>query len=406
MNFPFYIARRYLVSKKSTNVINIISAVSALGVTVGTAALIAVLSVFNGLDGLIKSLFSSFDPDIRITLAEGKTFSTDSTVFEQIRKMKGVACYSDILEENALFRFGNKEFVATIKGVDSNYVRMTGIDTMMVDGQFILNSYGKSFAVAGYGVAAALSLSLNLIEPLSVYLPRRGKVSSLNVENAINSSVITPAGIFSIQQEIDNKYVIVPIEFARNLLNYNDEVTSMEIKLDGNFDHDKLQDRIKKILGSGFVVKNRYQQQELIYKTVQSEKLIGFIILAFILFIASFNIIGSLTMLIIDKKKDIETLRSLGAEMQTIRTIFLFEGWMISLTGALAGLLLGGLSCLVQDKIGIVPLAGEGTFIVKYYPVNMLLSDFVSVFLTATAIGFIAAWYPVRYITKKYIQDK
>jgi lipoprotein-releasing system permease protein len=403
MNLPFYIARRYLVSKKSTNVINIISAVSVLGIAVGTTALIVILSVFNGLDGLIKSLFSAFDPDIRITLAEGKTFKTGSSEFAKIRKLPGVAYFSEVLEENALFRSGNKEFVATVKGVDSQYVSMTGIDTMMVDGQFVIDYQGNDFAVLGYGVAAALSVSLNFIEPLAVYVPKRGRTASLGMADAINTEMITPAGIFSVQQEIDNKYVIVPVDFARRLLEYKTEITSVELKLEKNTDKDRLQHEIQNILGPKFVVKNRYQQQEMIYKTVKSEKLMGFIILAFVLFIASFNIIGSLTMLIMDKKKDIEILRSLGSDMKTIREIFLFEGWMISITGALTGLLFGALLCLAQDKIGLVPLAGNGTFIVKFYPVSMQISDFAEVFLTVLSIGFVAAWYPVRYITKRYL---
>ncbi|MCX6257256.1 MAG: FtsX-like permease family protein [Bacteroidia bacterium] len=404
-NFPFYIARRYLVSRKSTNVINIISGISIVGVTVGTMALIVILSVFNGLDVLIKSLFSSFDSDIRITLAEGKTFCPDSASFSKVRNLPGVINYSEVLEENALCKFGNKEYVATVKGVDTNFSNMTGLDTMLVEGKMLLHGKDGDFALAGYGVAAALSLNLDMLDPIAVYVPRRGRIASLNAESAINSEMIRPSGIFSVQQEIDSKYMIVPIGFMRKLLEYTGEVTAVELKLAKGADREEIQKKLSDILGNKFLVRNRYQQHELIYKTVKSEKLMGFIILAFILFIASFNIIGSLTMLIIDKKRDIETLRSLGADMKSIREIFLFEGWMISVAGAVAGLLLGAVLCYAQEKIGLIPLSGKGTFIVKFYPVEMQIKDFAMVFFTVLTIGFLAAWYPVRFITRRYLRN-
>ena len=402
-NFPFYIARRYLFSKKSTNVINIISGISVFGVTISTLSLVVILSVFNGLDGLIKSLFSSFDPDIKITLNEGKTFNTDTKQFNQIKKLEGIAVYSEVIEENALLRYGDKEFVATVKGVDGSFSLMTGIDSMMIDGGFTLKKKDKMFAVVGYGIASALSLGLNFIEPIIIYVPKMTGKTNINIQNATNRKIIYPSGIFSIQQEIDSKYIIVPIEFARSLFEYSSKITSFEISLKPDVNAKAVQARISSILGDKFNVRNRFQQQEIMYKTIKSEKLIGFLILLFIILIASFNIIGSLTMLIIDKKKDIETLLSMGADFPTIRKIFLIEGWLISVTGAILGLILGIAFCLLQQKFGLIALQGNGSFIVDSYPVEIYYSDLFFIFFSVISIGFLAAWYPVRYITQRYL---
>ncbi len=401
--FPFYIARRYLFSKKSTNVINIISGISVFGVTISTLALVVILSVFNGLDGLIKSLFSSFDPDIKITLNEGKSFNPNSQQFNKIKNLDGIAIFSEVIEENALLRYGDKEFVATIKGVSNSFASMTGIDTMMIDGKFVLKQGKEMFAVTGYGIASALSIGLNFIEPIIIYVPKNTGNKNINLQNATKRKIIYPSGIFSIQQEIDSRYLIVPIEFARDLFDYSKNITSFEIGTKPNANTDKLQTEIKSILGNKFDVKNRFQQQEIMYKTIKSEKLIGFLILLFIIFIASFNVIGSLTMLIIDKKKDIETLLSMGASFPVIRKIFLIEGWLISVTGAILGIFLGIVFCILQQKYGLIALQGDGSFIVDSYPVKIYISDLFFIFLSVISIGFLAAWYPVRYITQKYL---
>ncbi|MCF8372497.1 MAG: FtsX-like permease family protein [Bacteroidales bacterium] len=404
MGFPFYIARRYLVSKKSTNVINIISGISIFGVAIGTIALIIVLSVFNGLDGLIKSLFGTFDPDIKISIVEGKRFDpANNARFLEIKNLDGIRAYTEVIEENALIRYNKKEYVATLKGVDQNYQESSGIDTMVVDGQFMLTEGTNPYALLGYGVASTLGVGLNFIDPLIIYVPRRSVSKTISLENSTNRKFIFPSGIFSVQQEIDSRFVIVPIEFARELFEYETEISSVEIALKPDYDSDKIKDQIKKILGPEFKVKDRFEQQELIYKTIKSEKLMGFLILAFILFVASFNIIGSLTMLIIDKKKDIETLRSLGANFQSIRQIFLLEGWLISISGALIGLLLGILFVVLQQKFGFIKLQGNGAFIIDSYPVLLQLKDVLAVFGTVLLMGFFAAWYPVRYITKKFL---
>ncbi len=405
MNFPFYIAKRYLFKKKSQNVINIISTISVVGVGVCTMVLIIILSVFNGFDSLITSLFHSFDADLKITVKEGKSFTIDNEAFEKIKNLEGVAHFSEIVEENALLKYHDKQYVATVKGVSDEFVKMSGIDSMIIEGEFFLKHNNKSFAVIGQGIAYYLSVGLNFVTPINIYVPKRAKKVTFNPEKAFNKVSIFPIGIFAIQQDFDSKYIIVPIEFTRKLLDYTNEVSAVELKFKPGLSGRKnlLQKEIRNILGEKYEVKNRYQQHELLYKVMKSEKLAIFLILSFILLIASFNIIGSLTMLIIDKNKDISTLRSLGANLKTIRNIFLIEGWMISIIGALSGLFVGAFVCWLQLKFGIISLYGTGSFIIDHYPVEMHFSDFISVLIIVLFIGFFAAWYPVRYITRRYI---
>ncbi len=401
-NFPFYIARRYLFSKKSTNVINLISGISIFGVTIGTAALLIILSVFNGLDSLIKSLFSTFDPDIKITLVEGKQFDMSEETMKQIQSLDGVAVFAKVLEENALIRYDDKQFVATIKGVDEQFQEMTGIDTMLYDGSFTLEQEHHNFAVVGHLVAMNLGIGLNFIDPLIIYSPRK-EAKQFNLETAINRKIIYPKGIFSIHQEVDQKYVLVPMRFARELFEVKTMFSAIELKVVEGYEVDDLKEEIAGILGNEYSVKDRFEQQELLYKTIKSEKFMGFLILGFIILIASFNIIGSLTMLIIDKKKDISILRNMGATLKDVRKIFLFEGWSISSLGAVLGIALGYLFTYLQTHVGIVPLKGDGAFIIEYYPVEAYLSDAIAVFAVVLLIGFVASWYPVRYITRKYL---
>ncbi len=407
MNLPLFIARRYLLAKKSHNVINIISAISVVGVATGTMALIVILSVFNGFDSLVKSLFSVFDPQLEISLVEGKVFvpSGDSR-FVEIKNHPGVLYFTEVLEENALLMYGERQHIATLKGVEGNYVESSGLDRMVVDGDFLLeDELGNNFAVMGRGLANMLAVGLHFITPLEVYIPRRNVSITMSPEQAFNRRLIYPSGVFSVEQEFDMSYVLVPIRFARDLLEYGDEVSAIEIVVRDNFRESDVQESIQDILGDEFRVLNRYQQHEWLYKVMQTEKWAIFLILSFILLIASFNIIGSLTMLIIEKKKDIAVLKSMGAGEKLIRRIFLFEGWMISVVGALSGLFLGLIICLVQLKFGVIKLYGTGLFIIDAYPVEMQLPDFIYVFITVLAIGFFAALMPVHYITKRFFVD-
>lgn len=404
MKLSLYIARRYLFARKSRNAINIISGISVAGVTVGTMALIIVLSVFNGLEKLVQSIFNTFDPDLKITAVEGKTFSADSARLNLLSEIDGMMAYSLTLEENALLRYGERQYIATIKGVDNNYVIVSGIDSSMWDGEFILKSGSdRPFAVPGIGIARYLGLNINFITPLNIYVPRRTGSVTLNPDNAFVRKFIFPSGIFQVEQEYDSKYVYVPLDFARELLDYDTEVSSVEIKIRSDADARKVKKEVESVFDRGFIVQNRYEQQEIFYKVMKSERLAIFFILTFILIIASFNIIGSLTMLIIEKERDIEILKSLGADNNLIQKIFIFEGWLISIIGAIAGVILGFIVCWMQQKYGFIRLQSD-SLLMNSYPVLMKIRDFIMVPFTVLLIGYWAAWYPVRFLTKKYLK--
>ncbi len=390
------------MAKKSQNAINIISGISIAGVAVGTMALIAVLSVFNGFDSIIKSLYNSFDPQLKISIAEGKTFDPELYPFDRIRNHPSVMHYAEVLEENALLRYGDRQHIATVKGVDEEYRSVTGIDSMIVDGEYSLWEGSRPMAVVGLGVAYHLAIGLNFLNPINIYVIRRSGNVAMNPEQAINRRFIFPSGIFSIEQEINSKYLLVPISFARELLQYSKEVTAIELKMKEDVDVALTQEEIQEILGEEFIVRNRNEQNELFYRIMKSEKWAIFFILTFILIIASFNIIGSLTMLILDKQEDIDTLGSLGASVPLIKRIFLLEGWMISIIGAILGLILGSLISWLQAEYGLIKLSGSGSFIIDAYPVVFQFLDVVKVFFTVVGIGFLAAWLPVRYIAHRY----
>lgn len=403
MKLPLYIAKRYLFAKKSRNAINVISSVSAAGVAVGTMALIIILSVFNGLELLVTAIFNTFDPDLKITAAEGKTFIPDSTKLYLLSAADGISCYSLTLEENAYLKYGDREYIGTIKGVDENYTRVTGIDSTIWEGEFLLTSENKrSWAVPGLGVANFLGIRVNFITPLFIYVPRKSAGSSLDYENAFVRKYIFPSGIFQIEQTYDSKYVYLPLDFTRELIQEEKGVSSIEIKLNANADANRVRKNVNNIFGEDHVIQNRYEQQEIFYKVMRSERLAIFMILTLIIVIASFNIVGSLTMLIIEKERDIEILRSLGADNKLIRKIFIFEGWLISITGTIAGLILGFIICWIQQEYGVVRL-NTTTLIMESYPVVMKLRDFIIIPATVLLIGFWAAWYPVRFLTRKYL---
>lgn len=403
MNLPLFIAQRYLFSKKSKNIINIISIISVIGVATGTLGLVVTLSVFNGFDGVIRTLFSSFDPDLKITASVGKTFPSNDARFEEIRSLEGVASFSEVVEENALLRYGDRQYIAKVKGVDSNFQMQSDIDSRIIDGEFQLQKNGKNFAVLGQGVAYFLSLRLHFINPLHIYVPRKGKRMTTSLSRNFNHKIIFPAGIFSIQQAIDDNYILVPIQLAKELLDLDDKISGLEIKLKHESELAQVKRQIRDILGDDFIVHDRYEQHADMFRIMKSEKFSIFLILSFILIIASFNIIGSLTMLILEKRRDINVLKSMGADDHTIKQIFLFEGWSISILGAILGLFVGALICWLQMQFGFVKLGGGGSFIINAYPVEVYLSDLFMIFITVVVIGFGAAWIPVRRISGKYL---
>jgi len=402
LNFPFYISKRYLIAKKSKNVINIISLISVIGVTVGTAALIIVLSAFNGLDNLLKSMNDSFDPDLKILPATGKVFSLDDDNIDRVKNHYAVFDIAETLEEGVLLKYDDQQYPATVKGVSENFGEISGVDTMLYVGDFILKHNDQPYAIVGQGVAHYLSLNLNYIDPIVIYVPNRDAKIGTNPAQAFSRDYIFPSAVFAIQQEFDTKYILVPLDYARELFDYPNEVSALEIKLKKEYTYTDVQGEIQEILGTDYEVKNRYQLHEAFYKIMKSEKFYIFLILTFILMVASFNIIGSLTMLIIDKKEDIATFRSLGANLPTIRKIFLTEGWLITIIGAVFGLCLGFVICWLQIEFELVKLGASGSFIVDAYPVRLIWTDFILVFLTVVGIGYGAAWYPVRYITKRF----
>jgi len=409
MLFPLYIARRYLIAKKSHNIINVISIISVVGVMVGSGALIIVLSVFNGFEGLVLGLFNSFNPDLKISAAQGKVFTMSQEQLDKIKSVPGVAYVVETVEENALARFGDRQTIVMMKGVSDEFVEMTPLDDFMLNGRYTLGSENKPASVIGAGVAYYLGIyPEEFAVPVSVYLPKRTRKTLTGLpEETFNSSPVYVAGVFTIQQEFDMSYMIVPISLARGLLEYDREVTALEIGLNDPAAMASARQQISSILGPGFDIKDRFQQQATLYRVMKSEKWAVFFILALILVIAAFNMIGSLSMLIVDKKKDIAVLWSLGATKAQIKRIFFTEGLMISLAGGLLGLVLGGLLALLQQEFGLIRLGGgEGTYIVDAYPVKVQLVDFLSVMITVILIGAATTWYPVRQISRKYLAQR
>ena len=403
MKVSLYIAKRYLFAKKSRNAINIISSVSVAGVTVGTMALITVLSVFNGLETMVMSIFNTSDPEIRIAPVKGKVFVPDSTTMSLLSSVNGVEVWSEVLEENALLKYEDQQYIATIKGVSDNYKEVTDLDTAMWDGDFILKDKNRPYAIAGLGVANYLGMRLNFVSPLAIYIPQRTASLNVNPETAFARKYITFSGIFAVEQEFDSKYIFTPIDFLRDLLEYTNQVSSIEVRLSPGADQKKTQKAIAELFGDNFIVQNRYEQQELFYKVMKGERLAIFVILSFILIIASFNIIGSLTMLIIEKERDIGILKSLGADNSLIKKIFIFEGWLISAIGTISGLTIGFIVCLLQQKFSIIKLSGD-SLLLNAYPVEMRMTDFFIVAVTVMSIGYWAAWYPVRYLSNKFLK--
>jgi len=408
VNLPLHIARRYLISRKSHNIINVISGISVMGIMVGTMALIVVLSVFNGFESLVSSLYNSFNPDLEITVREGKTFTLEQVQAEKISEISGVIHLTEVVEETALLKNGPRQYIARMKGVSEEFNQMTAIDSAIIDGEYALQYGQKACGVFGAGVSYHLGvIPEDFVDPIGIYVPSRTADFKPGLEQPFNQGKVIPSGVFSIQQDFDLSIVLVPIWFARELLEYKDEVTALEIGIDQTVDVQDVKSDIQALLGEGFSVKDRYEQEELLYKIMNAEKWMIFLILAFILMIATFNVIGSLSMLIIDKQKDIAVLHSLGAGSTLIKRIFLLEGLLISFTGALAGLVLGGLISWIQQEFGIIKLGqGEGFFIINAYPVEVRAMDFLYVFVTVFVIGYFAAWLPARRISRKYLSQK
>lgn len=395
MHLPSLFARRYLVSKKSTQAINILSGISVLGMLVGSMGLVLVLSVFNGFESLVVSLYDKFYPEIIISPSTGKFFSENSIHYDELKKVDGIKAYSLQLEEKALLRYGDNQYIATVRGVDSNFTQISSVQSSMFHGQFLLHSNSYPYAVVGAGIEQALGLNYeNPFNELSIYIPKKGVSYVLNPEDAFNRELIRPIGSFSIQQEFDMEYVFVPIEFIRTLLNEPESVSAISIAINSGANVDRIKSDLKRICGKNFEVLDRYEQNKSLYAIMKIEKWVVYAILTFILIVAAFNIIGSLSMLIIDKRKDINILRVMGADLPSIKKIFLYEGILLSFIGCVSGFILSVILILLQKKFGLIEIGG-GTFVVNAYPVKMQLMDFVLVFFTVMGIGVMASWIPM-----------
>lgn len=394
MNLPLTFARRYFVSKKSSNAVNIISWVSVLGMLVGSLGLIIVLSVFNGFEGLVISLYNSFNPEFTITPKTGKSFIPDSSALRKLSDMPEVRAFSKVIEENALLTYGDNQKIAVIKGVDTDYGEISGIDSSIYNGVFLLRQGDQEFAVIGAGIEQ--SLGVNYEDPfglITIYIPKKGKSAVYNPEDAFNRDVIRPAGSFAIQADFDSKYIFVPFEYAQRLTGYTQEISSLEVALRPGVNADDLQVKLEALFGNRFDVRNRLQQNVTLYKVMKTEKWAVYAILTLILIIAAFNIIGSLSMLVIEKKKDISILRTMGADEKLIQKIFLYEGMLLSFIGCITGFTLALIIIVLQQEFQLLRIGG-GSFVIDAYPVEMEPGDFLLVFVTVMVIGLIAAWFP------------
>lgn len=409
MNFPFYIARRYLFSKKSTHAINIISGISGVGVAVATMALVVTLSVFNGFHDLVATFFTSFDPQLEVVPVVGKTAPADDPALAKIKTLPEVEVTSECVKDQALAIYKGRQTMITLMGVDDNFERMSRIDEILYGNEnFSLHAANLNFGTVGIRLAETLGMNANWDGSLMIYAPR--KIGQLDMANPTDGfvvdSLISPGSVFMVKQgKYDKDHVIAPISFARTLFEQQGMLSSLQIRLKNGSDLDKVKAEMQIIAGNRFKVLDRYEQQQDTFRIMQVEKFIAYIFLTFILIVASFNIIGSISMLIIDKKDDVVTLRNLGATDRQITKIFLFEGRLISVFGAVVGILVGLLLCWLQQQFGLVALGqSSGTFVVDAYPVSVHPEDVAVIFFTVILVGFIAVWYPVRYFSKRLLR--
>lgn len=408
MNFPFFIARRYLFSKKSTNVINVISGISVVGVAVATMALVVTLSVFNGFHDMVASFFTAFDPQLKIAPTMGKTVAADDPILTQIKKLPEVDVATECVEDQALVIYRGRQAMVNIKGVDDNFDQLTHIKEILLgDGEYHLHAAGMYYGIPGIRLAEQLGTGYLYNDPMKVYAPRReGQLNMANpMDGLVEDELYSPGVIFQVSQsKYDKNYILTSIHFARNIFEQQGMVSSLELRLKPGSNFERVKSKIHDITGDKFYVKDRFEQQDDTFKIMKIEKLMAYIFLTFILVIACFNIIGSLSMLIIDKKDDVVTLRNLGASDKQIVRIFLFEGRMISAIGAVVGIILGLALCWAQQTYGLVKLgSSSGSFIINAYPVSVHPEDVVLIFVTVLIVGFLAVWYPVRYFAKRLL---
>lgn len=402
MNFPFFIARRYLFSKKSTNAINIISGISMVGVAVATMALVIVLSVFNGFHDLVASFFTNFDPQIEVVPTRGKSAPADDPALTTIKAMPEVLVATECVTDQALAYYNGRQAMVNVMGVDDNFAQLTHINSILYgQGEFCLQAANLQYGVPGIRLAQTLDLGAQWDGFLTIFAPQReGQLIDMasDADGFVADSLLSPGVVFSVNQaKYDRDYLITSIGFARRIFQMQGMVTSLKLKLKPGTDLDAVKQRMQQVSEGRFRVLDRFEQQADTFRIMQIEKVLAYLFLTFILLVACFNIIGSLSMLIIDKKADVQTLRNLGADNRTIARIFLFEGRMISAIGAIVGILLGLLLCWLQQQFGLVSMGeSSGTFVVNAYPVSVHYGDVFIVLVTVLVVGWVAAWYPVR----------
>jgi len=401
MSVAVHIAWRYLRGRKKHNAIQVVSGVSASAVAVVTAAMVCVLSVMNGFGEVIENMFSNFDPDLKIEAAEGKYFDISDERFTRLRELPFVELTAQTIEETALAEFDGKQIPVTVKGVDDNWREQTHIDSIMSDGKYSVFDGAFERTVMGQGLAAQLGVSAYFVSGIHLYAPKRlQKVNMLRPDQSFEQATCFMAGIFAVNQvRYDDRMMIVSLQMSRQLFDYRQsEVTALELKLSDSVSPKNAQREIQEMLGGGFRVFNRYEQQEDFYRILRVEKLLTILLLSFIMLIAAFNLVGSLTMLILDKQDDILTLRNLGADDRLIRRIFLYEGWLISIFGAVAGMVTGGILCLAQEKLGVLKLGNGSDYVLSAYPVSLQFTDLLTVAAVVLLTGLLAAWYPAHAI--------
>lgn len=408
MNFPFYIARRYLFSKKSTHAINIISGISIVGVAVATMALVVTLSVFNGFHDMVASFFTSFDPQLKIVPVKGKTVPADDPVLTRVKQLPQVEVAMETVEDQALAVYNGLQAMVVVKGVEESFSQLTHINEILLgDGAFELRAADMFYGIPGIRLAEQLGTGYSYEQPIRIYAPRReGQLNMANpLDGLVEDELYSPGVLFNVKQSrYDKNYILTDIAFARRVFEQQGMVSALELRLKPGSNFDRTKSEIQQIVGEGYSVLDRYEQQDDTFKIMKIEKLIAYLFLTFILLVACFNIIGSLSMLIVDKKDDVVTLRNLGASDKQIVRIFLFEGRLISAIGAIIGIIIGLLLCWAQQTFGLVKLgSSSGSFVVNAYPVSVHPEDVVLIFITVLVVGFLSVWYPVRYFAKRLL---
>ena len=408
MNCALYIARRYLFSKKSHNAINIISGISVCGVALATLALVCTLSVFNGFHDLISSFFTHFDPDLKLEVIKGKTFSPDSATLARLRAMPEVEVVSLTLEDNAMAKYKGQQVMVTVKGVDDDFQALTNIEEILYGNpEFKLYDEVADYGVLGSQLMYTLGTGFDPYDPVEVYAPRRGvKVNLSNPMSSFRRQPLYLAGnVLNINDErYASSFIVTSLDYARRLFDYDSEVSAIELRLSPKANESKVKQEIATLMGEGYTVKNRYEQQAATFKVVEIEKFVTYLFLCFILMVACFNIISSVSMLILDKQANAETLRSLGATDSFVARIFIYEGNLIALLGAVIGLVLGVVLCLLQQEFGIIGLGGDGQFVVDAYPIRVKFTDLLLVLVSVVAVSAISVWMPIKVLNKYFLK--